>query len=148
MTNEVSEGGFLITKIHHLGQRIFSRILQDFGIEIGPGQGRVIFALWKQDRIPISQIAKRTDLGKSTLTETLDRLEDAGYIERVPSSNDRRVTLIQLTTGAKELHSKYNQVSNLMTDIFYKDFTNTEVEHFENTLKRILENLKKHESPA
>ena len=145
MNGRVSEGGFLITKIHHLGQRIFSQILQEYEIAIGPGQGRVVFTLWKEDGISISKIASRTSLGKSTLTETLDKLEEAGYIERVPSSTDRRVSLIQLTEKTEKILSKFQHVSSIMNDIFYKDFTILEIEKFEKTLGRILNNLTEYE---
>jgi DNA-binding MarR family transcriptional regulator len=145
MNDRVSEGGFLVTKIHHLGQRIFSQILQEHEIEIGPGQGRVIFTLWKDDGISISEIAARTSLGKSTLTETIDRLEQAGYIERVPSSTDRRVSLIQLTEKTAKLQSRFQHVSDIMSNIFYKSFTIPEIERFEKTLRRILYNLEEYE---
>jgi hypothetical protein len=48
------QGGFLISKIHNLSARIFSKKLKEYEIEIGPGQGRIIFALWQEDGIPIS----------------------------------------------------------------------------------------------
>ena len=148
MNDRVTEGGFLITKIHHLGQRIFSQLLQEYEIEIGPGQGRVIFTLWKEDGISISEIATRTSLGKSTLTETIDRLEEAGYIKRVPSSTDRRVSLIQVTEKTEKLQSKFQHVSTIMKDIFYKDFTILEIEKFEGTLRRILHNLEEYEGES
>ena len=145
MNDRTSEGGFLITKIHHLGQRIFSQILQEYEIEIGPGQGRVIFTLWKEDGISMSEIAARTSLGKSTLTETIDRLEEAGYIERIPSSTDRRVSLIQMTETTEKLQPKFQHVSGIMRDIFYKGFTIHEIEKFEETLRHILHNLEEYE---
>ena len=135
------QGGFLITKIHHLGARIFSKKLKEYGIEIGPGQGRIIFALWHEDGIPISELAKRTSLGKSTLTDLLDRLVDAGLLVRENHSSDRRVTLIRLTDSARKMQDKYEQVSKEMTDLFYQEFTSDEIDNFEAYLHRLLANL-------
>lgn len=135
------QGGFLITKIHHLGGRIFSKKLKKYGIEIGPGQGRIIFALWHEDGIPISELAKRTALGKSTLTDLLDRLVDAGLLVRENHSSDRRVTLIRLTDSARKMQDKYEQVSKEMTDLFYQEFTSDEIDNFEAYLHRLLANL-------
>jgi DNA-binding MarR family transcriptional regulator len=135
------EGGFLIAKIHQLSGRIFSKILKKSNIEINPGQGRILFALWREDKISIQELAKKTLLGKSTLTSMLDRLEEAGYLTRIPSKNDRRKILITLTKKNNELKNKYLQVSDEMNEIFYRSFASDEVIKFESSLKRVLENL-------
>jgi len=138
------EGGFLIAKIHQASGRIFSKILKKSGIdEINPAQGRILFVLWNKDEIPISELARRTMLSKSTLTSMLDRLEKAGYVVRVPSKEDRRTVLIKRTEKDKSLENKYIQVSNEMTNLFYHGFAQKEIDDFENYLKRILDNLSK-----
>ena len=138
------EGGFLIAKIHQVSGRIFANILKKSGIdEINPAQGRILFVLWSKDEIPIRELARRTLLSKSTLTSMLDRLEEAGYVIRVPSKEDRRIILIKRTEKDKSLENKYIQVSNEMTNLFYKGFTSNEIDDFEKYLKRILVNLTK-----
>lgn len=138
------EGGFLIAKIHQVSGRIFANILKKSGIdEINPAQGRILFVLWKKDAIPISELARRTLLSKSTLTSMLDRLEKTGYIIRIPSKEDRRIILIKRTEKDKSLESKYARVSNEMTKMFYDGFTPKEIDDFENYLRRILANLTK-----
>ena len=136
------EGGFLVAKIHQVSGRIFAEILKKSGIdEINPAQGRILFVLWKKDEIPISELARRTQLSKSTLTSMLDRLEEAGYIVRASSKEDRRIILIKRTAKDKSLENKYIRVSNEMTRLFYNGFTPKEIDTFENYLKRILANL-------
>ncbi len=135
------EGGFLITKIHHLGRRVFAELLKQKEIEIGPGQGRVLFALWERDEVPINDIAKRTLLRKSTLSELLDNLEESGYIDRVQSKEDRRKVLIRTTEKTNKLQKAYIDLSVAMTKLFYDNFTSEEIDQFESYLKRVLENL-------
>ena len=138
------QGGFLIAKIHQVSGRIFARILKEAGIsEINPAQGRILFALWKKDAIPITELAKKTLLSKSTLTSMLDRLEKAGLITRVPSKKDRRIIRIERTEKDKQLEKVYVQVSDEMTSLFYNGFTSGEIDTFEEKLKRILANLTK-----
>lgn len=138
------QGGFLIAKIHQVSGRIFAKILKKAGIsEINPAQGRILFALWKKDKIPITELARKTLLSKSTLTSMLDRLEEAGFIIRIPSRKDRRTILIKRTEKDKRLESKYVQVSDEMTNLFYKGFALEEIDTFEEYLKRILANLTK-----
>lgn len=135
------EGGFLITKIHHLGRRVFGELLKQKEIEIGPGQGRILFALWKEDGVPINDLAKRTLLRKSTLSELLDNLEETGYIERVQSQEDRRKVLIRITEKTRKLQKTYIDLSVSMTKLFYHGFTKEEIDEFEAYLLRVLDNL-------
>ena len=136
-----SEGGFLIAKIHQLAGRIFSRMLKECEVEINPAQGRIMFVLWRSDGIPITELARKTSLEKSTLTSMLDRLEDAGYVARVHSPDDRRVNLIERTAKDKAWQKVYLRVSQQMTKLFYAGFSEAEIDEFERYLKRIFDNL-------
>lgn len=144
---KLRQGGFLISKIHQLSGRIFSRKLKDYNInDINPAQGRILFALWQKDNIPIQELAKSTALGKSTLTRMLDKLEETGHLVRIFPSNDRRKVLIQLTEKNKKMKTTYEQVSVEMTKLFYEGFQDSEIDEFEKYLERIFNNLKKYEA--
>ncbi len=134
-------GGFLMTKIRHLSGRIFTKILKEYQIEINPAQGRIMFVLWQNENMSIQELAKKTSLSKSALTSMLDRLENKDYIKRTPSKTDRRKILIELTEKDKSLHDKYVQISREMNELFYKGFTNDEIDVFEEHLSRIFNNL-------
>ena len=97
MTNQ-RKAGFLIAKIHQISGRILSKKLKEYGItELNPSQGRIMFVLWQNDGISINQLAKKTALGKSTLTSMLDRLENSDYLKRIASKDDRRKIIIKRT---------------------------------------------------
>ncbi len=131
-----------MSKIHQLSQRIFARKLKDFSInDINPAQGRILFALWQEDNIPIQQLAQRTALSKSTLTRMLDRLQETGHIQRIFPGDDRRKVLIRLTDENRRMKAAYEEVSADMVRLFYKGFTEEEIDDFENYLKRIYSNL-------
>ncbi len=139
-----TNGGFLISQIKQIQGRVLERMLTDAGIdEFNGAQGRILYVLWQEDNLPIAELSKRTGLAKNTLTTMLDRMENAGHIKRIPDSNDRRQIRITLTDSAHNLEEKYNQVSDRMTALFYEEFTDDEIIVFEDTLKRILDNLTK-----
>ena len=139
------QGGFLISKIHHLSGRIFARMLKEYEIEINPAQGRILFVLWQEDGIPIRELAKRTSLGKSTLTSMLDRLEEAGYIVRERSKADRRAILVKRTDKDRAAQAAYERVSKAMGDVYYAGLSEAKIDGFERLLERILDNLIAHE---
>jgi DNA-binding MarR family transcriptional regulator len=135
------QGGFLIAQIHQLAGRIFARKLRECQVEINPAQGRIMFVLWRNDGISISELAKETSLGKSTLTSMLDRLEKLGYVARVRSEEDRREVLIKRTDKDEAWQEVYTQVSREMSELFYDGFSEGEIDEFERSLRRILDNL-------
>jgi MarR family transcriptional regulator, organic hydroperoxide resistance regulator len=140
------QGGFLLSKIHQTASRVFARMLRERNLDINPAQGRVLFVLWEQGPMTINNLAKQVSLGKSTLTNAIDRLEESGQVVRVRTSRDRRSIRIELTPKNKKLHGLYEDVSRDMADIFYTGFTRQEAERFEGFLSRILANLNTIES--
>jgi len=143
-----TNGGFYISKIKQIQSRIFEKLLTEHGInEFNGAQGRILFVLWSSDDIPIKELSEKTGLAKTTLTSMLDRLEAQEHIKRSAAPNDRRTVNIRLTDKAKHLRKNYEDVSEEMNEIFYKGFTDDEIQHFENYLGKILENLteKEHE---
>jgi DNA-binding MarR family transcriptional regulator len=46
-----------------------------------------------------------------------------------------------LTDKAKELEKDYNDISNKMSNTFYKNFSDKEINEIENYLERIISNL-------
>jgi len=137
-----------MAKIRQVGGRISERILKKHDVEINSAQGRIMFALWQKDGVSINELAKKTQLKKSTLTSMLDRLERMGYIRRQRSKKDRRKILIKRTEKDRTMEKKYVEVSEEMTRLFYKGFSKSEIDRFEKDLERILNNLTEFEANA
>lgn len=141
-----TNGGFLISQVKQVGGRVFEKILAESHIdEFNGAQGRILYVLWQTDSIPIIELSKKTGLAKTTLTSMLDRMEVSGLIKRTRSKSDRRQIIITLTEKSSGLRIEYDKVSAEMSEIFYQDFRDEEIELFENTLSRILHNLEKEE---
>jgi len=138
-------GGFLISQISRVSSRIWERLLKNCGVNAFNGpQGRILYVLWEQEKLTITDIARLTSMANTTLTSMLDRMEAEGLVQRIPDKVNRRQIFISVTEKAKEYREKYDQISNDMNEIFYKDFSETEIQTFENQLCKILENLKEH----
>ncbi|MBN2182081.1 MAG: MarR family transcriptional regulator [Sedimentisphaerales bacterium] len=140
------QAGFLMAKIRQVSGRIFERMLNRYGVEINSAQGRIMFALWQQDNISINELAKKTQLKKSTLTSMLDRLEGMEYVKRERSKKDRRIILIKRTSKDKNLEKKYAELSQEHAAFFYNGFSESQIDRFEKDLELILNNLTEYES--
>ncbi len=135
-------GGFLITRIKQVGGRVFDRILFQKKIDVFNGaQGRILYVLWQDNGVPISELSRQTGLATTTLTSMLDRMETADLIYRDRGDKDRRKIRIYLTEKAKGLEEDYNSVSEEMSRIYYKGFSDQEIEQLESYLERILINV-------
>ena len=135
-------GGFLISQIGKLSARTWERLLKECGVDAFNGaQGRILYVLWENEKLTISDISRLTSLAKTTLTSMLDRMEAAELIERVPDKENRRQVFISITKKAKKYREKYDKLSNDMNNIFYKNFTDDEIVNFEKQLRKVLKNF-------
>ena len=136
-----TKGGFYITQIKQLQDRIFERLLMENGIEISGGQGRILFILWKNDNLTISEISRATSLAKNTVSIVVDGMVNKNILERHTNPENRRQTIVSLTDYARSLQEKYEAVSQKMNSLFYQGFSAKEQKEFEAYLARILDTL-------
>ena len=138
------QGGFLITKIKQLGDRIFEKVLSERNIDAFNGaQGRILYVLWQEDGVPIKTVSDQCGLAITSLTTMLERMEKQGLIRRIQDPSDKRKTLLFLTDKARSLKNDYDEVSNQMGDIYYRGFSEEEIRQFEGYLDRVRNNLEK-----
>lgn len=146
MKNGRTEGGTLISQVNQVSQRVWHDVLSRNGLEdLAGARGRVIFALWNEEKIPIKKLVEKTSLDKATLTGIIDRLERDGYVKRMPSPDDKRATLIYRTGKDEVFKSKVPKASDQQNKLFYKGFSTSEIKEFEDYLKRILDNCREAE---
>lgn len=136
------QGGFLITKVKQLGDRIFEKVLSERNIDAFNGaQGRILYVLWQEDGVPIKTVSDQCGLAITSLTTMLERMEKQGLITRIQDPSDKRKTLLYLTDKARSLKNDYDEVSGQMGDIYYRGFSEEEIRQFEGYLDRVRNNL-------
>lgn len=137
-----NNGGYLINQIQKISSRKFNELLKEKNIdEFNGSQGVILYSLWNNKELTIKEIGKITGLAKTSLTSMLDRMEEKGLIRRKDNSEDKRSIKLMLTDKSKELEKDYNDISNKMSNIFYKNFSDKEINEIENYLERIISNL-------
>jgi DNA-binding MarR family transcriptional regulator len=139
---KLRKGGFLLSKVHRLSGRVFARLLKNHGLqEINPAQGRILFVLWDADEIPIHELARRTSLGKSTISTMLDRLVIDGFVARRTDPDNRRTVLVRSTVKDEAIRRTFVAVSEEMTKLWYRGLSEGSRDQFEAVLAHILDNL-------
>ena len=136
-------GGTLISQIKQLQDRVFNRILKEEEIyEFNGQQGRILFSLWKDEKLSLIELSKRTSLAKTTLSTMIDRMRKNGLVIVEESKEDKRNLVIYLSDKTLALEDKINNATKRITDIFYKDFSEKEAKELDRLLIKIKENLK------
>ena len=140
-----SNGGWIASQIRHLSSRIFEKMLRDSGVDAFSGaQGRILYVLWENEKLTITEIGKMTALAKSTLTGMLDHMEQKGLIVRIPDTKNRKQIFIQITDKAKDYQKQYDAISHKMNDLTYQGFSAEEIAQYEAMLMRIKTNLERY----
>jgi DNA-binding MarR family transcriptional regulator len=92
---------FQLAKANQLASRFLSRKVSE--LNLTPVQALILGFLNQKDQITSSELGKKTELDSATLTGILDRLEEAGFIERKSNPDDRRSIHIHLTPKGNAL---------------------------------------------
>jgi DNA-binding MarR family transcriptional regulator len=75
-------------------------------LDLHPGQA-IVLRLLAEPR-SMGELAEAMHCDNSNITGIVDRLEERGTVERRAAEHDRRVKLIALTAGGKELREELN----------------------------------------
>jgi MarR family transcriptional regulator, transcriptional regulator for hemolysin len=92
---------FLIYDVAQLVRRHADKRARTHGMT--RAQWAILARLERQPDITQSELASLTDVEPITVGRLIDRLEDAGFVERNPDPNDRRVWRLRLTTKSTSM---------------------------------------------
>jgi DNA-binding MarR family transcriptional regulator len=67
------------------------------------GQEMLLFQLWEEEGLTQSELGERWGVDPSTVTKSVQRLENAGILERRQDTEDRRVYRVYLTEKGRAL---------------------------------------------
>ena len=135
-------GGTLISQVKQLQDRAFNKILKEEGIyEFNGQQGRILFALWKNEKLSLIELSRRTSLAKTTLSAMVERMKNEGLLIVECSKEDKRSLVIYLSDKSLSLEEKINKATKKISDIFYKDFSEEEAIELDRLLGKVKENL-------
>ena len=101
----------------------------------------IIHIIYLLNDATISKISQLTTVSKSALTGNIDKLEKLGYIKRVPSKKDRRVTNIAFTSKGKLLSKLHNKDPLKFINSLLANCTNLEKDKLNKLLNQLIERL-------
>lgn len=79
------------------------RALRPFGLTFARYEALVLLLFSRAGTLPMGKIGERLMVHPTSVTNTIDRLEEQGLVRREPSSMDRRIVLASLTEHGRAL---------------------------------------------
>jgi DNA-binding MarR family transcriptional regulator len=68
---------------------------------LSQAQYQVLFELLRAGELPAGELAAVADVSPASMTQMLDRLADAGLVQRVRSDQDRRIVVSRLSPAGR-----------------------------------------------
>lgn len=112
---EAADGMAAVTSVMRAHQIFVARVeatLKPLGVTFA--RYEVLMLLWfsKRGSLPMKVIGSRLQVHPTSVTNAVDRLEDAGLVTRSAHPDDRRALLVALTPAGRELAERATKALN------------------------------------
>ncbi|HMM20149.1 MAG TPA: MarR family transcriptional regulator [Selenomonadales bacterium] len=131
----------LLSKAEQKHYLFTKKLLVNAKLGITPGQMTVLYALYKKDGIPITELGKKVFLDNSTLTGLIDRMEKSDLVHRTSIPEDRRCYCIHLTEKANTLRGPVHEIMAQVEKDITVGCDQSEVTTFRKVLEHIYTTL-------
>ncbi|MEV4611084.1 MarR family transcriptional regulator [Kitasatospora sp. NPDC049258] len=132
----ISHAIFRLARLHRM---YAGQLLRRIGLH--PGQELVMMHLWELGAQRQTDLVRLMDSDAATMTRTVQRLEQAGFVRRRPSPTDKRASLIEPTAASHALRREVEQSWSQLEDLVAAGLTAEERTAALETLERLEQNL-------
>ena len=131
--------GYLIHDVSRLRRTLFDKWLAPLGIT--RSQWWVLAFLSRNDGMPQTELALELDVGKVALGALIDRLEEGGFVKRMPDKSDRRIKRIVLTPRSQSLIETLRRKNEEFNQSILAGIPREDIEVATQTLRAMKHNL-------
>ena len=129
---------FEIGETAHALRKAFDRLA--VGLGVTRAQWKVLFKLTRTPGLRQVELADMLDLEPITLCRIVDRLEEAGLVERSRDPEDRRAWRLHVTAKAQPLIDKLQTVGAKLVEQAFSGIDPQDIETTRQVLARVREN--------
>jgi DNA-binding MarR family transcriptional regulator len=108
----ISHAIFRVARLHKM---VAGNLLRRVGLH--PGQELVMMYLWELGPQRQTDLIPLLDSDAATMTRTIRRLEQGGFVRRSPVPDDKRAFLIEPTAAGRALRPQVEQIWNQLEEI-------------------------------
>lgn len=104
-----------VTSIMRVQQILLARLnalLRDFELTFPRYEALMLLYFSRRGSLPLGKMAPRLQVHRTSVTNIIDGLERAGFVERVPHESDRRMMLATITKRGRETAAAATELLN------------------------------------
>lgn len=131
--------GFVLNKTALFSKSAFNERIKRFGIT--PEQWSLVFRIVERSPLSQKELSECTYKDGANIARTLERLEQKGFVVRMPNQEDRRSVLLYPTQKAHDLVAQIVPISRRFNDELTQGFSQEEREMLLGLLTKLENNL-------
>lgn len=140
-TSPVETLGFNMQDAARLSRRYFDRTLHEDGLDLTQVQWRSLGIVWKRPGISQVALADILEIAPISVGRLIDRMEEAGWMERRPDPNDRRALQLFVTDKAEPTLKTIKATADKVRNEITKGISKADLEVASNVMATIRANL-------
>ncbi|WP_182418899.1 MarR family winged helix-turn-helix transcriptional regulator [Bartonella sp. HY038] len=132
----------LLKKLQTTSRFLRTALAQELQKEgLYPGQDNVLLALSLKGELTLGQLAHELDVRPPTITKTILRLANQGFVEKNTSTEDQRQSFVSLTSKGLNIVNRLQTHLNAIEKTALNNVSNDEITILTELLQRIERNL-------
>ena len=90
-----------IMRVHQILMARLNELLEPFGLTFPRYEVLMLLHFSAHGSMPVGKIGERLQVHRTSITNSLDGLEKAGLVRRIPHQSDRRAVLAEITAAGR-----------------------------------------------
>lgn len=95
-----------VTSVMRVQQILLARLnllLRDHGLTFPRYEALMLLSFTREGALPLGKLGERLQVHRTSVTNIVDKLEQDGFVLRVPHESDRRATLAEITPEGRSV---------------------------------------------
>ena len=130
---------FWLTQVIGARDRELSQGLKEYGLRVP--EWRALAALYARKDSTMGELADLATIDRTTLTRTVDRMQEAGWLSRFADDSDMRITRLALTAAGRRMFDRIWPEVQQLNAFALEGLSKAEIQQLHNTLARMRANL-------
>ena len=142
VTKERSEGHVLFSQLLRSPYqafliKLYARLAAAGFADTAPSLGHNIFFYLREGGLRLTELAERGNTSKQAMRYTVNQLEAAGYVERVPDPTDGRAKIIRLTERGRAVRRVADEIIESIEEECVFRLGEQRMRQFEDLMKEV-----------
>jgi MarR family transcriptional regulator, organic hydroperoxide resistance regulator len=135
--------GFLLIQIMKAHRSLAEQEFMPLGLYVG--QEMVLLRLWEEDGLTLTRLSEQLGVEPPTVTKMIERMSNAGLVEKRKDEHDARVSRVYLTDQSRALETSVKSAWQNLESVTLQGLSEVELALLKRMLRQILQNLTKAE---